>query len=117
MVLIKIDVTPNDLANVRFGYSPLMELLSSYRLLYKPYKQGQYHRWVDEARTAIDDVDLPYLHTMSTVPFYIPDFLTPTPSTTITDLEEEISRLRSVPIEVIRKNISYALELAGENEI
>jgi DNA-binding transcriptional ArsR family regulator len=117
MVLITIDVTANDLANMRFGYTPLMELLDSYRLLYKPRLQGQYHRWVEEARQAINDVDLPYLHTVATVPFYIPDFLTPTPETTITDLEEEITRLRSVPLEVIRKNVSYALELAGENEI
>lgn len=117
MVLITIGVTANDLANMRFGYTPLMELLDSYRLLYKPRLQGQYHRWVEEAHQAISDVDLPYLHTMATVPFYIPDFLTPTPETTIADLEEEITRLRSVPLEVIRKNVSYALELAGENEI
>jgi len=117
MVVITIDVTPNDLANMRFGYSPMMELMSSYRLLYKPERQGQYHRWVDEARIAIDDVDLPYLHTLATIPYYIPDFLTATPATTITDIEEELGRLRSVPLEIIRKNISYALELAGDNEI
>ncbi|MBA3870820.1 MAG: hypothetical protein H0X30_16895, partial [Anaerolineae bacterium] len=89
MVVITIDVTPTDLANMRFGYSPLMELMSSYRLLYKPERQGQYHRWVDEARLAIDDIDLPYLHTLATIPYYIPDFLTATPSTTITDVEDE----------------------------
>jgi len=117
MVLITIDVTANDLANMRFGYTPLMELLDSYRLLYKPERQGQYRRWIEEARQVIHNVDLPYLHTMATIPFYIPDFLTPTPETTIKDIEEEITRLRAVPIEVIHKNISYALELAGENEI
>jgi DNA-binding transcriptional ArsR family regulator len=117
MVVITIDVTPNDLANIRFGYTPLMELLSSYRILYKPQKQGQFRRWVDEANQAISDVDFPYLHTMATVPFYIPDFLTPTPATTIADIEDEFSRLREVPIEVIRKNTTYALDLAGENEI
>jgi DNA-binding MarR family transcriptional regulator len=117
MAVITIDVTPSDLANMRFGYSPLLELLISYRLLYKPEKQGQYRRWVEEATTAIEHIDLPYLYTVGTIPFYIPDFLTPTPMTTITDIEDEINRLREVPIEVIRKNITYALKLAGENRI
>ncbi len=28
MVVITIDVTPNDLANIRFGYTPLMQAVS-----------------------------------------------------------------------------------------
>ena len=61
MVLITIDVTPNDLANMRFGYTPLMELLDSYRLLYKPQLQGQYRRWIEEARLGLCPVQTAYL--------------------------------------------------------
>ncbi len=117
MVVITIDVTANDLANVRFGYSPMMELISSYRILHKPERQGQFRWWVDEAQQAVDDIELPYLHTMATVPHYIPDFLTATPTMMITNIEEELARLRQVPLDVIRKNITYAIELAGEGEI
>lgn len=117
MVLITIDVTQSDLANVRFGYTPLLELLDSYRILYKPHKQGQFRRWVEEANGVLHGIDLPYLHSVATIPYYIPDFLTATPATTIADIEDEFRRLRSVPIEIIRKNIAYALELAGESAI
>ncbi len=117
MVVITIDVTPTDLANIRFGYTPLMELMSSYRVLHRPEKRSMYYRWAEEADNAIHGIDLPYLHAMSTVPFYIPDFLTATPTTTITDIEVELQRLREVPLEVIRKNVTYALQMAGESEI
>lgn len=117
MVVITIDVTPTDLANIRFGYTPIMELITSYRAIYKPDRRAFYHRWAEEAESAIHDIDLPYLHAMATVPFYIPDFLTPTPTTTITNIEVELSRLREVPIDIIRKNITYALSLAGESDI
>ncbi len=117
MVVITIDVTPNDLANIRFGYSPLMELISSYRVLYRPERQGQYLRWVDEAKQALHDIELPYLHAMATIPHYIPDFLTATPTTTIADLEDEFVRLRQTPDEIIRKNITYAIQIMGESEM
>jgi DNA-binding transcriptional ArsR family regulator len=117
MVVITIDVTPNDLANIRFGYSPLMELISSYRVLVRPEKQAQYRRWVDEARDALENIELPYVHAMATIPHYIPDFLTATPATTITELEDEFARLRQTPIEVIHKNITYAISIMGETEI
>lgn len=117
MVVIKIDVTPTDLANIRFGYTPLMELMSSYRVLKRPEKRALYHRWAEEADNAIHDIDLPYLHTMATVPFYIPDFLTATPATTIINFEDEIQRLREVPLEVLRKNVEYAMKMAGESDI
>ncbi|MBA3874978.1 MAG: winged helix-turn-helix transcriptional regulator [Anaerolineae bacterium] len=116
MVLITIDVTPNDLANMRFGYNPLMELLNSYCLLSKPDRQAPLRRWVDEATQAISGVDLPYLRTIGSIPHYTPDFLTATPATTITDIEDEFERLRHVPLEVIRKNMSFAIQLAGESE-
>jgi DNA-binding transcriptional ArsR family regulator len=117
MTLITIDVTPADLANMRFGYNPLMELLNSYCLLYKPERQAALRRWVEEASQAISSVDLPYLNAIGKIPHYTPDFLTATPETTITNIEEEFTRLRNVPIEVVRKNMSYAIQLAGESEM
>jgi DNA-binding transcriptional ArsR family regulator len=117
MTLITIDVTPTDLVNMRFGYSPMMELLNSYCLLSKPERQAPLRRWVEEASQAISGVNLPYLRTIGTIPHYTPDFLTPTPETTITDIEEEFARLRSVPIETIRKNMAFSIQLAGESEM
>lgn len=116
MTLITIDVTPTDLVNMRFGYSPLMELLNSYCLLHKPERQAPLRRWVEEASQAVSGVDLPYLEAIGKIPHYTPDFLTATPETTITDIEEEFTRLRTVPIEVIRKNITFAMQMAGESE-
>ena len=117
MTHITINVTSADLANMRFAYNPLMELLNSYCLLFKPDRQAPHRRWVEEALQTISGVDLPHLRAIGSIPHYTPDFLTAPPETIITDIEDEFERLRHVPLEVIRKNMAYAIQLAGESEI
>ncbi|MEZ4670861.1 MAG: metalloregulator ArsR/SmtB family transcription factor [Anaerolineae bacterium] len=115
--MIRLQLSNDDLAKMRFGYSPLIELMSSFRVLHRPERQYPYLRWVEEAKQVTYDLDLPYLHVLTNIPFYIPDFLTPTPSTTITNLEDEITNLRNVSTAVIRKNIKLALSYNGETDI
>lgn len=111
-------MTPEDFVNLRFAYSPLFELVMSYRTLhhYSP-QRGLYRRWIDEAEDALYGLELPYLHALTTPQYQIPDFLTPTPTAPITDLETEIERLRATPNDVIRKTVQETIDLCGESEI
>jgi hypothetical protein len=115
--MLKIQLTPEDLANIRFGYSPLLELVTSYRAWYFPALQGHYRRWMEEADRALYGLEFPYLHTMTSNFHDVPDFLTPTPNAPITDLESEIERLRETPNELIRKTVLKALETSESSEI
>ncbi|MBZ0290771.1 MAG: transcriptional regulator, partial [Anaerolineae bacterium] len=92
--------------------------MNSYRVLrHYPTQQGRFQRWIDEAKDALHDVELPYLHALSTQNYQIPDFLTPTPNAPIADLETEIERLRATPNDLIRKTVQETIDLCGESEI
>lgn len=114
---VTINLTPEDLLNLRFAYSPLLELSSSFRVLVNPAAQLPYRRWVDEAQRSLHDVDLPHLSTLISPRHYIPDFLTPTPNGTRMTLEDEINRLLALPDDVIRQDVQTLIELTGDSDM
>lgn len=120
---IKIHVTPDDLLETRFAYSPLVELSSSYLVLVTPSYHGMYRRWVDEALRALHGIELPYLDALI-VPHmprpkgnYIPDFLTPTPGFVQLNLEPELEQLLNLPDAIIHASIRRLIETVGESEL
>lgn len=115
---VKIRVSPEDLMNIRFAYSPLVELVTSFCVLHHPKTPIPNLHWIEDARRATDGIEFPYLMDLVGVKkSYIPDFLTPTPEGTRLDLEDEIQALLDTPIEVIRSNIQKLIEDSGETEI
>ncbi|MBZ0289483.1 MAG: helix-turn-helix domain-containing protein, partial [Anaerolineae bacterium] len=115
---IKIQVSADDLMNIRFAYSPLIELITSYYVLNRPPLHAPYRQWVDEAQRAIHDIELPYLSALlEGKRHYIPDFLTPTPLTTQHDLESELQTMLSLPKEVIRANLESLIADSGDSEM
>jgi DNA-binding transcriptional ArsR family regulator len=115
--MITIHLTPEDLNKMRFAYRPLLEIPLSYRILINPAFQSPYHRWVDEAFRTLHDVSLPYLSALVTDHGYIPDFLTPTPSTERVEVEEDFDELLSTPEDVIRKGALTLIEEDGDSEM
>jgi hypothetical protein len=115
--MLTIQLTPEDFLNTRFAYSPLFELIISYRVFSNHKTDSQYRRWINEANHALFGIDLPYMHALVTLKYQIPDFLTPTPSSPITDIEAEFERLRSTPDDVVRKMIQESINRSGESEI
>src|SRR5262249_13669294 len=102
--MITIQTTPDDLANLRFVYRPLIEILESYRVLTNPIFHAPYMRWVEKACRALNDVELPYLEAL--IPSnssYSVDFITPTPTAKEQNFEHDIEYLLATPDEVIRK--------------
>ena len=123
---MRINVSPTMMANLRFAYSPLLELTISYRVLRGNWQRAIYWRWLEEASAAIYDMDFPYMDALitggsyasNTIPKgYIPDFLTPTPLFPITDIEEEFDRLCRMDIDLVREGLQMAVEHFGASEI
>jgi DNA-binding transcriptional ArsR family regulator len=101
-----IRLTPDDLAKLRFAYRPLLEIPMSYRVLINPEFHAPHRRWVEEAHRALYDLELPFLDALvSKRQGYIPDFLTPTPDTSQSNIEDDLALLLATPNELIRKNV------------
>ncbi|HKN79743.1 MAG TPA: hypothetical protein VJZ98_00255 [Actinomycetota bacterium] len=53
--MIRVHFSPEDLAEIRFAFSPTWELvISAMKALENPAKHALHLPWVQEARTAID---------------------------------------------------------------
>lgn len=115
--MITLKLTPADVEQVRFAFSPLIELVTSYKLLRTPERQPGYESWIAATRRAFDRIDFPYMNATILAHHYIVDFLTPTPPKTIVRFEDEIDRLRETSDETIRKNIAFAIQIAGNNPV
>ena len=96
---------------LRFAYSPLIELTISYQHLRKPQGQTALYRWVEEAHENLQNIALPYMDAVILPHKYIADFLTPTPTQVYDNIEDEFERVRKTPDDVMRKNIKFIIEI------
>jgi hypothetical protein len=112
-----VNVTPEDLVRLRFAYRPLMEVSLSYQVFINPEFQWPHHRWIEDARRALHDVDLPYFSALIPRRGFIPDFLTPTPRTTGSSIDEDLLELMATPDWLIRKNILMLMEDVPDSEM
>lgn len=115
--MITIQFSPEDLSNVRFAHSPLIELSISYFLLKHRKLQNISLRWSDEAQRAIHGMEFPYLETIAGCKKYIPDFLTPTPNNIQYSIEDDLQRLLQTSDDLIRENIQLLIEADEDSEM
>jgi DNA-binding HxlR family transcriptional regulator len=115
MITIQLDTT--DLESFRFAYSPMIELVSSFKLLHNPDRYGIFGAWVDEALRALDGLDLPYMQAVILNHYYIADFVTQTPTKPRMTLDEEFELIRSTPPELVRRDLDIVIEASEESEI
>lgn len=102
--MLTLTFSAYDLSSIRFAYSPLREAVYSFRALLRPAGRALHLPWMRTVRVA--GLDLGPLVDLQTDPTgYIPDFLTPSPSTPLPDLEVELATLRATPPEVVRANL------------
>lgn len=112
--MITAQIRSHELATIRFAYSPLLELVTSYMVLRKPILPPSYQQWAVEAQDALRGVELPYMDALITWCGYIPDFLTPTPETTVQSIEDEFIRVRETPEAIIRKHVQRVIHFSEE---
>jgi DNA-binding transcriptional ArsR family regulator len=111
--MIKLHLTPADVENIRFAFSPLIELSASFQVLQDSHPLPFHQAWVDETRRQFEGIDFPYMRAAILPHSYIVDFLSPTPAKSTVSFGDEIERLRQTPDEVIRRNIQQAIALEG----
>jgi DNA-binding transcriptional ArsR family regulator len=114
--MIRIELGVEDLANTRFGISPLAETVRSLRALTDPSQHTLYLPWLRAIRARLDPGDLGLLQSLvgaSRIPpdyrgspsRALPDFLTPRPSRFIEHFNEELAALRSTPPAIVRRDL------------
>jgi DNA-binding transcriptional ArsR family regulator len=112
---IRIHLTADDLAEIRFAFSPTWELVMSvYKTLRDPAKHALHLPWVTETRRHIADRDLRLFLELASTEGYVADFLTPPPDTPFPDLDQELERVVSTPVEQVRKEIFGLCEVSTE---
>lgn len=127
--MLRLNLQGEARGNLRFAYSPLVELTISYRLLRTEPVSVTYWNWVEEAKQATSDVSFPYMDALITRDdklvngkriehsSYVPDFLTPTPGHPILDIESEFARIQALPLDLIRSCIQELISLWGPTDL
>src|SRR3984885_13721697 len=104
--MIRIELGVEDLADTRFGISPLAETVLSLRALVDPSQHTLHLPWLRAVRVRLDPSDSQLLHSLvgpSRIPpdfrgipsRALPDFLTPRPARFIPHIEDELASIRA----------------------
>lgn len=87
--------TPDDVAQVRFAFSPLLELALSLIVLRTPARHPLHLPWIRSVRPRLTDLDLSELFAIVPIRGITADFLTPPPDSPLPDFAAELDRVRS----------------------
>ncbi|GAB3982899.1 DUF5937 family protein [Actinoallomurus acanthiterrae] len=105
--MIEFLFTPDDVARVRFAFSPLWELAHSLRVLADPSRRALQMPWVRAVRPRLRRLDLTPLHALVPAEGYIPDFLTPPPESPLPDFATELALVRATPAHLVVEEIRH----------
>jgi DNA-binding transcriptional ArsR family regulator len=107
-IMIRFHLSPRDLSRTRFAFSALWEVVCSYRMLRNPDKAAIHVPWLREAKPILAKLDLTPLEALVQARGYMPDFLTPPPTTPFPSFEVELATLLSTSNDTIRKEVRIA---------
>lgn len=105
--MIEWRFTPDDVARVRFAFSPLFEAVMSLIVLRSPASHSLHLPWVRATRPLVAGLDLSELFALVPVRGPTADFLAPPPASPLPDFAEELEQVRATPPDRV------AAELAG----
>lgn len=103
--MIRIHVSADDLTQTRFAFSPLWETVESYRAILDPGRRALHLPWISWAREEIGGWDLGPLDALVRARGYMPDFLTPPPTTPFPEFLAEVELLRATPPDRVREEV------------
>jgi DNA-binding transcriptional ArsR family regulator len=95
--MIEWSFTPDDVARIRFGFSPLAELARSLIVLRAPGAHAVHLPWARATRPLLAKLDLAELFALVPIDGDTADFLTPPPMSPLPDLTDELAALRDTP--------------------
>jgi hypothetical protein len=100
-----------DLGRIRFAFSPLWECIASLRVLRDPASHVLHLPWIREARANTTHLDLELLFVLLRDPNvsgnYIPDFLTPPPSTPFPDFRVELEEMCRTSHDIVIADLRF----------
>jgi DNA-binding transcriptional ArsR family regulator len=100
-MVIRYELVGSDLGSVRFAISPLNEVVLSLRGWHDPGRYPLNLPWLREVAAGRDRLDSDLLSALVNEDLWTPDFLTPSPRSPLTRIEEEIAAVAAVPPEVV----------------
>jgi DNA-binding transcriptional ArsR family regulator len=114
--MIRIELAVEDLANTRFGISPLTETVFSLYALSEPSRHTLHLPWLRAARRRLGASDAALLLSLvgpSRIPpdfrgnpsRALPDFLTPRPTKFVGRFEDELAAVRATSVEIVRRDL------------
>lgn len=114
--MVRMELGVEDLANMRFGISPLAEAVRSLRALSDPAQHTLHLPWLRAIRPRLEPNDVALLEALigpSRIPSdyrgipsrAIADFLTPLPTRFLERFEDELENLRRTSPEVVRRDL------------
>ncbi len=91
--------TAHDMSHLRFAFSPLWEVVTSLRVLQSPGRHAVHLRWAHQTKAALrsSGLDLSLLFALVPPTSYIPDFLTPPPTTPLPEFADELATIAATP--------------------
>lgn len=105
--MLEISFTVADLARTRLAMSPLWEVVASIRVLENPRPPAIHRTWATSVRPRLKSPGrgVQLLFDLIQPVWYLPDFLSPAPRTSVPDLTAELTGLRGVPAEQVRADL------------
>jgi DNA-binding transcriptional ArsR family regulator len=103
----------DDLARTRFAISPMFELIAGIRDMRDPGRAAMHVPWIRTALPTAYEVGLEPWLSLVPVRGYIPDFLSPPPTTPLATFEEELDVVRSTSAKQIRFELEIVARRSG----
>ncbi|GAA0992835.1 DUF5937 family protein [Acrocarpospora macrocephala] len=113
--MIRIEVSPQDIAASRFAISPVVETMHALWVVSGRQPAGPLRSWVERAREQYRPLvaanpELRALHALMRAGGYNADFVAPPPSGVNVRFEAEIERIRATPLAQARAEIARNLD-------
>ncbi|GAA0624968.1 helix-turn-helix domain-containing protein [Kribbella sandramycini] len=111
--MTEVRFTQADTLRCRFGLSPLWETVSAVRVLHGGGDRGLYAGWMAAQAGVVERLELRGLRAVQPRVGYTPDFLTPPPKASRARIGTELARVRSTPVERIRRELMRSRDELG----
>ncbi|MFC0623901.1 ArsR/SmtB family transcription factor [Kribbella deserti] len=101
MPVITIGLTADDLARIRFAFSPIWETITSVRALRTNGLNSLHGPWLSRVRPIAAGPDYSLLTALIPPVGYIPDFITPAPPRRSTSFESGLAAIAATPHDLV----------------
>ncbi len=99
-----------DLLQLRFAISPMWEVVASLRRLRDPAGAGVHVPWLAGLRDGrLAGIDLAPALSLTPAKGYVPDFISPPPTTPLARFEDELETVRETPAAQVRHDVALLL--------